>query len=153
MRAAGNFVYILDQNQLELKKKDILQLLTVVSKNVETGPFKVRWNAAHALGNMYQNKLFVSIYHTSVPFKNSVFALIKSLESKNFKVRINAAQALFKLESELLCSDNRNMLCSKVKEIGTVKASNDEEKKYVDLLNIEVNLSLTEAWQTGIFYF
>ena len=63
-------------------------------KNVETGPVKVRWNAAHALSNCFQNDDLPLGRDAS--WTEAVYTcLCEAMKtSKNFKVRIHSCVAL-----------------------------------------------------------
>ncbi|KAM3582483.1 hypothetical protein VKS41_005129 [Umbelopsis sp. WA50703] len=73
-------------------------IMAAVTKNIESGTLKARWNACHAAGNILRNTAFPIGRNNgtgtrwTAPFYE---ALLKSLKQcKNFKVRIHACSAL-----------------------------------------------------------
>lgn len=77
-------------------RRCISPIVAAVTKNIESGTLKARWNACHAAGNILRNPNFpigsADNNRWTVPFYE---ALMKSLKQcKNFKVRIHACAAL-----------------------------------------------------------
>ncbi|KAJ3081547.1 HEAT repeat-containing protein 6 [Quaeritorhiza haematococci] len=94
VRALGNIVKICPESFVKREQERLLRdVVLCVCRNAETGNVKTRWNACHALGNMFTNAFFP--LETASWSTNIFTALLSALgKCKNFKVRINAATAL-----------------------------------------------------------
>lgn len=72
--------------------------MAAVTKNIEGGTLKARWNACHAAGNILRNTAFPIGQNNGTGSRWTAHfyeALLKSLKQcKNFKVRIHACSAL-----------------------------------------------------------
>ncbi|KAI9497178.1 armadillo-type protein [Zychaea mexicana] len=77
---------------LQLVKK----AMSGVTKNIESGSLKTRWNACHAASNMLKNPEFPIGDSDRHPWTDALYhALIQSVrQCRNYKVRINACLAL-----------------------------------------------------------
>ncbi|KAJ3219103.1 HEAT repeat-containing protein 6, partial [Chytriomyces hyalinus] len=71
------------------------KVMTSIIQNIESGPFKVRWNSCYAAYNIFQSPSFLSVHAQCTALPRLISALARALvQSKNYKVRINAAMAL-----------------------------------------------------------
>ncbi|KAJ3017651.1 HEAT repeat-containing protein 6 [Thoreauomyces humboldtii] len=89
-RALGNIIQVCPQQLLQRERNRLIkEVIIVVTKNVESGTVKTRWNACHALQNMLRTPGIS-------PPPPPVFAALERalLTCRNFKVRISAAAAL-----------------------------------------------------------
>ena len=68
-----------------------------VTKNIESGSLKTRWNACHAASNILKNPVLpIGGEENDYPWTDGLYrALIHSVrQCRNYKVRINACRAL-----------------------------------------------------------
>ncbi|KAJ3412941.1 HEAT repeat-containing protein 6 [Chytridiales sp. JEL 0842] len=94
VRAIGYLFSICPESLLQGEMEgDVKDAVVAVIRSMESGPFKQRWNAAHAAGHVLKSD--------TLPIERSTWrrplfiALTNAIAtSKNFKVRINAAAAL-----------------------------------------------------------
>jgi hypothetical protein len=94
LRTLGFLAELLDPMFLKRSVYLMSQVVTVLLKNVNSGAFKVRWNACYCLRHMLSNPGFP--IGMQAPYSQAIQdtlskALVKSL---NFKVKIGAALAL-----------------------------------------------------------
>jgi len=94
MRALGGLARCL--SAAFIQKEQGQQVISAISEalctNLATGPVKVRWNAAHALGNLFNNKqLPIGSAQWAIDAAQSLLSAVRT--AANFKVRINAASA------------------------------------------------------------
>lgn len=133
MRCAGNFIFIIPSHMLGHFKQAIEFLLSSLAKNVENGPFKVRWNAAHAFLNVFKNEEFKEAYKSNEIFHTCIESLLSAfIRSKNFKVRINSGLALLSLNRKDFCVKGWSSFCS---EINCMSLLSEQQELYVDHLN------------------
>ncbi|KAI8144022.1 armadillo-type protein, partial [Fennellomyces sp. T-0311] len=96
VRAMGSLLRITPQSYFEFGRN--IQLVKAamasVTKNIESGSLKTRWNACHATSNMLKNAAFP--IGDGYPWTEAVYgALVQSMrQCRNYKVRINACLAL-----------------------------------------------------------
>ncbi|KAJ1972571.1 hypothetical protein H4R35_004601 [Dimargaris xerosporica] len=95
LRVLGNLLGIAQTAWFCQGERDVGGVLPTLAKQVDQGPFKVRWNACHALGNILKNPALPTTGEWSQRIRQSVEALVQALDNpKNMKVRINATTAL-----------------------------------------------------------
>jgi hypothetical protein len=97
LRGLGGIIRICPKSFINSQSNNIIEeAVLVTKKNVEAGSVKIRWNACHAICNMFKNKNFP--IGKSSWTSTLIMSLLKSIKScRNFKVRINAANALLQL--------------------------------------------------------
>ncbi|TPX75976.1 hypothetical protein CcCBS67573_g02776 [Chytriomyces confervae] len=92
VRAIGNFARISKDGCILI---NLEKVMASIIQNIESGPFKVRWNSCYAAYNIFQSPSFLSVHTQCTALPRLIAALARALvQSKNYKVRINAAMAL-----------------------------------------------------------
>ncbi|KAJ1980284.1 hypothetical protein H4R34_002510 [Dimargaris verticillata] len=95
LRVLGNLLGMAQTAWFRQGGRDVSRVLPTLAKQVGQGPFKVRWNACHALGNILKNPTLPAVGEWNQCVRQSVEALVQALDNpKNMKVRINATTAL-----------------------------------------------------------
>ncbi|KAI9310898.1 armadillo-type protein [Dichotomocladium elegans] len=96
VRAIGSLLLITPKEYFQTKRSIqlIQNAMAGLTKNIDTGSLKTRWNACHAASNLLKNPEFP--IGDPYPWTGTLYnALIQSLlHCRNFKVRINACLAL-----------------------------------------------------------
>ncbi|KAJ1960297.1 hypothetical protein IWQ62_004283, partial [Dispira parvispora] len=171
LRATGNLFYLAPSTWFTKYHALVNRVMGSVIKCIKSGPFKVRWNACHAVGRMLANPAFP----TDQPYCDWSGDLLKGLlgalqQHKNHKVRINAAQALtqptrwqqygVKLECwhsvvDTLVSTLRTVLGELLQQLATVQEMEDVSvgESLEDLVRQAVNtFTVPVGWPSTCRY-
>ncbi|KAI9598300.1 armadillo-type protein [Syncephalis fuscata] len=138
VRAIGGLVLAADELILgaPVRLNDLVQ---AVCMNVKGGPLKVRWNACHTIGRMFQNPHFPmgDATWTSIVV-NTLKEAIK--QTKNYKIRIHACGAFRALPSRASFGNSSlfaSVIDTVIKALQNVASMGDAkftEYKYVEQL-------------------
>lgn len=173
LRIIGNLFVFLPKEVMEREMNNLISSIVVsISKNMEHGTAKTRWNACHAAMNLFKNNHFLIGKSSDFPSPayTSTFyiSLMSALKNKNFKVRIHACQVLTlaKRRSQFE-TDSTNVLIQIFKIIydNLTESLNDQEEdidfiqyKYKNhlneqLMNVLVHLTGILSNEDGTEYF
>ncbi|RKP04867.1 armadillo-type protein [Thamnocephalis sphaerospora] len=106
VRALGSLVLAAGERVICLQAR-LDEIVQAVCANARSGPFKVRWNACHTLGKMFQNPHF-PIGRASWT-RSTLATLTEAIsQTRNYKVRIHACSALRALDQRPRLGDRHN---------------------------------------------
>jgi hypothetical protein len=138
VRALGSLVLAVGE-RISRAGSRVDEIVQSVCSNVKSGPFKVRWNACHTLGKMFQNPHFPMGQASWT--QDTLMTLAEAIsQTRNYKVRIHACSALCALQQRVQLG-NQQCYVHIVQTITTALASVDSmehtvfsEFKYVEQL-------------------
>ena len=110
VRALGNLCKLLTRDSLQDTSITALvdNCLHALVRNMNSGSVKVRWNACHALGHLFENENISLSYSDGC--KHAMKNLLHVIQaSSNFKVKINAVAAIFSLQSRFRYGESNNI--------------------------------------------